>query len=293
MTSQTVSNLLELQNACSNASVTSITVSTTIYVPDDTHIDGGGRALIVSNSNNVAFALFSADNVLSSNVRIQGVAVMGGRLVANTSSMASYGGTTYVGPQVANCSTNFAPLVGDCFGIKATASNPASIYGCYNAGNVAADGAGGIAGKYAGAGGKCIITNCYNTGRVVAQYAGGISGQYAGAGGTCTISTCYNMGDVSSSAYYAGGITGGFAGVHGICTTTNCYNTGTVAALLGGGIAGGFAGAYNGNCTITNCYNTGHVIAAAGGITGAAAGQSGTCTITNCSTISPPISGPG
>ena len=194
------------------------------------------------------------------------------------------------------------------YGCERVPDNPANSFqgtidSCISTGNISNDYSGGIVGRYAGGGGKCIITNCYSTGNITGDITGGIAGGNSGVGGvadgSCQIINCYSTGNISGEE--SGGIVGHSAGASffisggngdpdsvwssGTCQITNCYSTGTISGEFSGGIAGSTAG-NTGDCIITNCYSTGAISGiSAGGIAGSEAGTGnggGNCTITNC-----------
>ena len=149
---------------------------------------------------------------------------------------------------------------------------------------------GGIVGIYAGYKGTCKIYNCTNNVNFSSRtFTGGIAGRWAGAGGSsttsgyCLISGCTNNGGFNQ---YAGGIAGASAARYGILKIINCTNNGNMGGVYSGGIVGYGACMYGGSMTIVNCHNTTNVDQKySGGIVGAnAASHSGsTITIKNSS----------
>jgi hypothetical protein len=130
------------------------------------------------------------------------------------------------------------------------------IESCYSMGDISGndDGAGGIAGSYAGFAGVCSIKNCYTTGNITGENAGGIAGTCAGCPGYVDI-------DNQSASY-------GY-NVNAICEIDSCYSIGTISGTNAGGIAGAKAGGGGefvgnsippaGKCYIKNCVSNGQL----------------------------------
>ena len=89
----------------------------------------------------------------------------------------------------------------------------ASVYGCYNYGNIIAGGkdVGGIVGQTHGYGGLRCIMNCGNTGNITGTTnVGGIIGRHTKTGGTMMIQNCTNSGTITATA--ADGLWGALCG---------------------------------------------------------------------------------
>lgn len=95
------------------------------------------------------------------------------------------------------------------------AATPATIYSCFNTGNIYSDeNCGGIAGLLY----HCKVENCFNSGDIVQSryggttHTGGVIGWMTSNNTSCSVKTCYNSGNIryvqSGSSGYAGGVIG-------------------------------------------------------------------------------------
>lgn len=172
-------------------------------------------------------------------------------------------------------------VVGDCYG--------GEISGCYNEGEVLAEGKQGRAYGVALGISDGTITDCYNTGTVTAVFEA--TGVIGGVQSDAVMTGCYNTGTVTSDGiasgvsngvveavmdrcYNTGTITGenmavGVARAEGDMkkksVAVNCFNRGSVSAVSNAmGIDLGM------NCVTINCYNLGTVSSQNNGMSGAA-----------------------
>ena len=158
-----------------------------------------------------------------------------------------------------------------------TNSGLATFISCTNNANSGQDSTGGICGYNAGTGGgTAVITSCTNNGSTTGSYAGGLAGYGCG---TITFTDCTNTGTIGTTR---GGGMCGFA--PSLPTCTNCVNTGAITGSESGGMIGISAGGSGGTATCTNCVNTGVISGAySGGILASdAAKNNGTAIIINC-----------
>ena len=135
---------------------------------------------------------------------------------------------------------------------------------CWNSGIITSSGnyyTGGLFGARKGSNSSSYpiaVSGCYNTGEIIAEgtHSGGIFG-YLYTGYT-TVDSCYNTGNITGEGNYVGGIAGYMSGTSVVIS--NCYNTGNL--YTGGGNVAGIAGYNNTADTIYNCFNTGSITSA-------------------------------
>lgn len=167
------------------------------------------------------------------------------------------GSTSTVG-QIMNCSNYGKVITKKDFAGGIAGYTNVPIYQCLNDGEISGrENVGGITGTFGGSG---EIVGCFNYGNVTAEgtCAGGIAGQ------TCVlISQSYNYGDIRGLER-VGGIVGYDIGHY----IDNCGNSGTIHSA--GGNISGIVGHAESGITITNCFNSGEIDGnySAGGIIG-------------------------
>ena len=140
-------------------------------------------------------------------------------------------------------------------GICATLGTYASIYNCFNLGDIGGNNcnySGGICGYLDNITMRSYsIHDCYNRGDIEGYHAGGIigyTGQFSGG-----IHNCYNLGEINSSNR-----AGGIAGSPLNTPIYNCYNLGDVVNTGSSRYAEQGAIAGYSNDTIYNCYYGGN-----------------------------------
>lgn len=129
----------------------------------------------------------------------------------------------------------------------------ASVYNCYNKGNITGTGSnhhgiGGIVGY-----GYKIIENCYNIGNISGtSYTGGIAG--FSVGDNSKISRCYNMGKIVGTNCLGGIL--GYNYTYNGTVIEMCYNTNEIS---GNTSIGGIGGQIGKSARLLNCYNIGSI----------------------------------
>ena len=153
-----------------------------------------------------------------------------------------------------------------------------SILNCFSEGAIpsSAGNSGGICGSGAGEGGQIYIQNSHFRGEIRADAAGGICGKYAGTnGGNASIIGCSSEGTIFSSAASAGGICGEKAGYGGQLHIENSHFRGDIDAKNAGGICGYYAGGELGKVFISGSSSEATILDAATGSGGICGGKGG------------------
>ena len=167
--------------------------------------------------------------------------------------IASASGSGGIKVIITDCYNESTILNGTTIGGIVGSGAGASVYNCYNKGNIEGTGSshhgiGGIAGY-----GYKIIENCYNLGNVSGtDYTGGIAG--FSILDNSKISNCYNMGNIVGT-----NCIGGILGYNYTCNGTiieMCYNTNEVS---GNTNVGGIGGSIGKSTRLLNCYNIGTI----------------------------------
>lgn len=132
-------------------------------------------------------------------------------------------------------------------GLAGRAAEMLQLNGCTNSGAVDSANSGGLIGLM---GGRSWLQECSNTGDVDGSYYGG--GLIGNAADTIRLQNCSNSGCISSYRSVGGLIAYGASNI----TAEQCMNTGAVAGITN---SGGIIGRCQGMAVITDCGNSGNV----------------------------------